>query len=314
MLAAVLQRPERTERRRVPVPRPGPGQVLVRLEGCGVCGSSLPVWEGRPWFTYPLDPGAPGHEGWGRVQAVGDDVNTIKVGDRVALLSQHAFASWDVINADAVVALPPQLDDHPFPGEALGCAMNVLRRCAVEPGQAVAIIGIGFMGAVLTQLAARAGAEVIAVSRRPFAMEIARQCGAKHVWGMDRAQEQISRAFPDGCDLVIEAAGHQTTLDLAGRIIAVRGRLVIAGYHQDGPVQVDMQNWNWKGIDVVNAHERSLDTQLRGMREAVLAVTSGALDPSPLYTHTFSLDELDEAFSHVQHRPNGFLKALVITP
>ena len=47
----------------MPVPGPGEGQVLVELEGCGVCGSNLPLWEGRPWFSYPLEPGAPGHEG-----------------------------------------------------------------------------------------------------------------------------------------------------------------------------------------------------------------------------------------------------------
>jgi hypothetical protein len=53
---------------------PLPGEVRVALEGCGVCGSNLPVWEGREWFTYPLQPGAPGHEGWGEVAAVGDGV------------------------------------------------------------------------------------------------------------------------------------------------------------------------------------------------------------------------------------------------
>jgi threonine dehydrogenase-like Zn-dependent dehydrogenase len=52
-----------------PRPEPGPGQVLIEVEGCGVCGSSFPLWEGRPWFSYPSPAGSPGHEVWGRTPA-----------------------------------------------------------------------------------------------------------------------------------------------------------------------------------------------------------------------------------------------------
>jgi NADPH:quinone reductase len=88
------------------VPYPARGQVRVRLEGCGVCASNLPVWEGRPWFQYPLAAGAPGHEGWGVIDAVGSDV-PVRVGDRVALLSGNAYASHEVVRAEDVVRLPP---------------------------------------------------------------------------------------------------------------------------------------------------------------------------------------------------------------
>jgi threonine dehydrogenase-like Zn-dependent dehydrogenase len=72
-----------------------------------------------------------------------------------------------------------------------------------------------------------------------------------------------------------------------------------------------MQVWNWRGIDVINAHERDPKVYIDGIREAVAAVASGRLDPSPLYTHTFSFDEIGNAFSSVQQRPENFLKALV---
>jgi threonine dehydrogenase-like Zn-dependent dehydrogenase len=132
--------------------------LRLRLEGSGVCGSNLPVWEGREWFSYPQPAGAPGHEGWGIVDAVGDDVRGWQVGERVASLGTHAFAETEIVAADAVVRLPPELDGQPFPGEPLGCAMNVFRRSGIGPGQTVAIIGIGFLGALLTQLCSRAGA------------------------------------------------------------------------------------------------------------------------------------------------------------
>ncbi|MDX6721279.1 MAG: hypothetical protein QOJ63_3533, partial [Solirubrobacteraceae bacterium] len=64
MRAAVITAPGSAEVASVPTPDPGPGEVLVELEGCGVCGSDLAVWQGRPWFDYPREPGAPGHEGW----------------------------------------------------------------------------------------------------------------------------------------------------------------------------------------------------------------------------------------------------------
>src|SRR5690606_12707045 len=90
--AAVVTAPGTVTLAQTELIEPGPLQVRVRLDGCGVCGSNLPVWEGRDWFTYPLEPGAPGHEGWGVVDAVGDGVDTVRVGDRVAALSYHAYA------------------------------------------------------------------------------------------------------------------------------------------------------------------------------------------------------------------------------
>jgi threonine dehydrogenase-like Zn-dependent dehydrogenase len=85
----------------------------------------------------------------------------------------------------------------------------------------------------------------------------------------------------------------------------------VAGYHQDGPRQVNMQQWNWRGIDVINAHERDPKIYLRGMTEAVEAVSSGKLDPTPLYTHTFPLERLDEALNMTRERPDRFMKALI---
>ncbi|HEY0007196.1 MAG TPA: hypothetical protein VGB55_00600, partial [Tepidisphaeraceae bacterium] len=91
----------------------------------------------------------------------------------------------------------------------------------------------------------------------------------------------------------------------------IRGRLVIAGYHQDGLRQVNVQLWNWRGLDVINAHERDPQVYLAGMKAAVEAVASGVLDPSSLYTHTYPLAELAQALDDTAARPDGFMKALV---
>lgn len=313
--AALLAAPGVVRVESAALPEPGPGEVRVRLEGSGVCASNLPVWEGREWFTYPAPPGNPGHEGWGTVDALGEGVSGLRVGQRVAALSYRAYATHDVAKADAVVPLPAALDGHAFPGEPLGCAMNILARGDVRPGQDVAVVGVGFLGALLCRLAANAGARVIAVSRRPFSLDVARQFGAHEVVPMDDHARVIERvkALTGGkfCERVFECVGLQWPLDLAGELTAERGRLVVAGFHQDGPRQVNMFLWNWRGLDVVNAHERDPAVYVAGIRAAVDAVASGALDPSPLYTHRYPLDQLGEAFEATRTRPDGFLKALV---
>jgi threonine dehydrogenase-like Zn-dependent dehydrogenase len=300
----------------VAVPEPGRGQVRVKLEGCGVCASNLGPWAGPDWMQFPTEPGGLGHEGWGTSDAVGDGTTGLAVGDRVAALSYHSYAGYDVADAEAVVKLPRELDGQPFPGEPLGCAMNIFRRAGIEAGQTVAIVGIGFLGALLTQLAARAGARVIAISRRPFSLDIARRMGAEATIVMDdhwRIIEEVKR-LTDGqlCDRVIEAVGKQWPLDLAAEITKERGRLVIAGYHQDGPRQVNMQMWNWRGLDVINAHERDPKVYAQGVREAIEAVLAGRLDPAPLFTHRYPLEQLDVALDATRDRPEGFIKALVI--
>ena len=312
---AIFASPGRVAFEERPLVDPAPGQVRIRLQGCGVCGSNLPVWEGRPWFTYPLEPGKPGHEGWGIVDAVGEGVTTTQPGDRVAALSQHAFAEYDYCSANEVAPLPTSVASLPFPGEALGCAMNVFRRADLQPHHHVAIVGLGFLGALLTQLAARAGAHVYAISRRPFARRIAREMGATEVFGLDdpwtTIEEIKQRTDRAGCERVIEATGLQAPLDLATELTAERGKLIIAGYHQDGLRQVNMQLWNWRGLDVINAHERDPRVYLQGMNEAAAAVAAGQLDPAPLYTHRFAFDELPAALNQLRDRTDGFLKALV---
>jgi threonine dehydrogenase-like Zn-dependent dehydrogenase len=297
-------------------PEPGRGQVRVKLEGCGVCASNLTPWAGPEWQRFPTEPGALGHEGWGVIDAVGPGVEGLAAGDRVAALSYKSYADYDVAEADAVVKLPEALAGQPFPGEPLGCAFNIFRRSDIRAGQTVAIIGIGFLGAILTKLASDAGARVIAVSRRAYSLDVAKAFGASEVVPMDDHHAIIARVSEltggQFCDRVIEAVGKQWPLDLAAELTRERGKLIVAGYHQDGPRQVNMWLWNWRGIDVINAHERDPKMYIDGIREAVEAVASGRLDPSALYTHRYPLDRLDEALDATRDRPDGFLKALVV--
>jgi 2-desacetyl-2-hydroxyethyl bacteriochlorophyllide A dehydrogenase len=313
--AVVISAPRRLDVRRVEFRAPAEGEVRVRVEGCGVCASNLELWLGKPWFKYPVEPGAPGHEAWGRIDAVGEGVTDLSVGERVAMLSSHAFAEYDVAKSAEVVRLPAPLDGEPFPAEPLGCAVNIFKRANIRSGETVAIVGTGFLGILVTQLAIDAGARVLALSHRRSSLKLARKFGASatiEIGDKQQAAQGVTELTDGrGCECVIEAAGKQESLDLASELTSERGRLVIAGYHQDGPRQVNMQLWNWRGLDVINAHERDPQMYVAGMREAIAAVEAGILDPRPLYTHTFKLAELSQGFNALERSPEGFVKALI---
>ncbi len=315
MRAAVVTGPGRVEIRSVPRPAPGAGQLRIKLEGCGVCASNLTPWAGPEWMQFPTEPGELGHEGWGIVDATGEGVSGFERGDRVAVLSHRSYAEYDLASPAQVVRLPAALGTALFPGEPMGCAINIFRRSGVKSGDTVAIIGAGFLGMIVTRLAADAGARVIAISRRPCSLALARDMGAADTIEMADHYGIIEhvRAITGGrfCDVVIEAVGKQWPLDLAAELTRERGRLVIAGYHQDGPRQVNMQLWNWRGFDVVNAHERDVAVYARGVAGAVDCVLNGRFDPARLCTHVYPLERLADALDATRDKPDGFLKAVV---
>jgi threonine dehydrogenase-like Zn-dependent dehydrogenase len=317
MRAAVLTGAGKLMIQDVAPPEPGPGQARVALQGCGVCASNLTPWDGPEWMTFPTEPGALGHEGWGVVDAVGEQVADVQRGDRVAMLSGHAYAEYDIADASQVVKLPDALAGVDLPLEPFGCAFNIFRRSDVREGQAVAVIGAGFLGAILVRLARNAGARVIAISRREQSLDLARRMGAMETIPLHDHHQIVERVadLTGGtmCDRVIEAVGKQWPLDLAAELTREGGRLVIAGYHQDGPRQVNMQLWNWRGFDVANAHERDPAVAVRGMREAVAAIDSGVIDPTMLITHRFPLERLGEALDATRDKPGNFVKAVVVT-
>jgi threonine dehydrogenase-like Zn-dependent dehydrogenase len=193
------------------------------------------------------------------------------------MICDRAFAEYALVDS----ALCVRIGDGPFPGEPVACAVNVVRRTQLAPGMRVAIVGMGFIGTLVAQLCERRGADVVPIRRRT----------------------EVEGPF----ERVIEAAGTQASLDRASALVGVRGRLVIAGYHQDGLRSVDMQSWNWRGLDVVNAHERDPLVYVDAMREGVDA----GLDLEPLLTHRFPLERLADAFEAARTRPDGFVKAWV---
>lgn len=316
MHSAILTEPRRFTLEAMAPPEPGEGEVRLRVLGCGVCGSDMGPWKGVSGTSYPMPAGAPGHEVFGTVEAVGPGVQGVRVGEPVTALSTRAYADYDLAPADSLVPLPPALAGRPVLGEPMACAVNIVRRSGVRDGDTVVLLGAGFLGALLLQLLRyeRPG-RVFAVSRRPLPGELADRLGIDELLTYDDDVRGSVGAATGGrmADVVIEATGHQGPLDLGADLTRVRGRLVIAGYHQDGPRTVNMQLWNWRGLDVINAHERDLAVYRSGMEEGVRRLAAGEIDLAPLITHSFPLADINQAFRTAEERPAGFLKSLVLT-
>jgi threonine dehydrogenase-like Zn-dependent dehydrogenase len=313
MRAARLIEPQCIEIQHIERPLPGPNEVRMRIEGCGVCGSNLAAWSGLPGLNYPLEPGEPGHEAWGFIDRLGSAVHDRHLGERCAFLSSRGFAEYAIADAASLVPLPAHTEI--FPGEALACALNIHRRSEIRAGQTVALVGVGFIGALLVRLASRAGARVIALSRREYSLQIARRFGAVEALCCQNFDQALSQVMEltrgKGCERVVEAAGTQESLDLASALVSTGGRLIVAGYHQDGPRRINLQSWNWRGIDVINAHERDSSRYVAAMQAAAAQIASGVLDPAPLYTHDFPLEQCSLAFKTLEMRPPGFVKAFI---
>lgn len=315
MRSAILVEPRQFRIESNDLPEPGEGEVRIRVRGCGVCGSDMGPWKGLPGMSYPLNPGAPGHEVFGTVEAVGAGVQGLSPGQAVTALTYRAYSEYDLAKADSVIPLPDALAGRPVLGEPVACAVNVMRRSGVQEGDTVVLLGTGFLGTLLLQLLQRhRPARVFAVSRRRMDPELAERLGVSEVLTYEDDVCGRVGAATGGrmADVVIEATGKQGPLDLATNLTRVRGRLIVAGYHQDGPRTVNMQLWNWHGIDVINAHERDPEVYRSGMEEGVRLLAAGELDLDPLITHTFPLADINQAFRMTEERPDGFLKSVVL--
>jgi threonine dehydrogenase-like Zn-dependent dehydrogenase len=287
------------------------------VEASGVCASELGRWEdgGKRGFPQRI-----GHEPSGVVEQVGSQVQSVQVGQHVAALTPGtagAFAEYVVVPEHRVVSMPPDMEFREALAEPIGCLISGLERTEIHIADRVAIVGCGFMGLALLQLVKWRGArQIIAVDVREDALDNALKFGADAVFHPNDVPESdkvVERSrIGQGVDVVFETAGKQPALTLAGEMTRVHGILSIVGWHEDGLRSVDVGLWNWKAIDVINAHERRKDYLVRYMQAGLHMVAAGKLDMASLVTHTYPLAHVDAAFSDLQQKPPGFIKAVVL--
>lgn len=308
MQAYAVVGPERGRIVQLPEPHIGVNQALVRVISNGVCASDLPTWA-DPSGQYPV---YLGHEPVGEVVATGPGVD-IPVGTTVTGRIARSFAELAVADAADLVVVPEGVDSSYVLGEPLGCVAEAFRRTPLRLGDRVAVVGSGFMGLVMLQLLSRSPqSALLAVDPRQDARAAALRNGADA--SLDPADVPagwLDREASHPFDVVVEATGTQAGLSLAAALVRPHGVVTILGYHR-GERVVDLGLWNWKALDVVNGHVRDRGLLRRSTENAVKMLSSGRIDLSRLVTHTFSLAEVDEAFTVLRDKPEGFVKAMIV--
>jgi D-arabinose 1-dehydrogenase-like Zn-dependent alcohol dehydrogenase len=246
---------------------PGPGQVRIRVHACGVCHSDVLTKEGMfPGIQYPR---IPGHEVAGVVDAVGPDVPLFKPGQRVGLgwhgghcnycnpcrrgdfmLCENqpisgihfdgGYADYVIAPANAIPFMAPELDDTD--AAPLLCAgvttFNALRNSGARTGDTVVILGIGGLGHLAIQYAAKSGYRTIAVARGEDKGPLARQLGA-HVY-IDSTKQDPARELQKlgGANLIVSTITSAKGLEWVINGLAPAGKFLLLGA-PDGPVVID---------------------------------------------------------------------------
>ncbi len=314
MKACYLVGPRKTEIREIPIPEIKDDEILMRVAMVGMCASEL-----HPWMeaTGRLND-VMGHEPLGYVERVGKNVSHLKVGDRVTALGQHCFAEFAALPASKVIRVPEAVKDEEALGEPLSCLVSAAERTTVHLGDTAAIVGLGYMGTVMTNLIALKGAgRIIAIDSRTECRESALKHGATEFLTPDKIPESyrltqwgdMDRNY--GLDLACEVSGNAHALTLAGELVRQHGVLNIVGYHQGGPRTIDMELWNWKALTVINGHERRSDYQVWCMQRAMDLIAAGRLDLTGMVTHRFAPDQLDMAFNAIIDKPEGYIKGVI---
>jgi L-iditol 2-dehydrogenase len=294
-----------------PVPRDD--QVLVEVLACGVCTSDI-----GPWLTH--DPAAApvrlGHEMVGRVVGTGRDATRWRTGDVVTGLGGDGFATHAVMDADAILPVPAGIEPAHAIGEPVADLEEALSRTGVRPGDHVAVVGLGFMGLGLVQLAKRhAPGLLIGVDPDPARRRRALALGADLAFAPDELPEeyrsQTSRATDARPAIVLEATGVTPGLKTAGSMVRPFGTLCVVGYHHTGDAPMDMDLW-YKAVTVVNGFCPDRTRLVGAMRETLDLIAERRFSYAPLITHRFGLDDVDEAFAAMEAAAPDFVKGVVL--
>ena len=271
------------EIRDVPVPKPGPGQVLIQMQTCGLCHTDIHAARGD-WPVKPTPPFTPGHEGIGVVQALGSGVTERQIGDRVAiawlgracgacrycvtgwetLCEQQqnsgysidgAFAEYAVADARYVVPVPDAVSS--FDAAPLTCAGVTTYKAAkvarIVPAERVAVFGIGGLGHLAIQYARLMGGQVIAIDVDDAKLELATELGADHVINAARVDPVAAVQALGGADVAIALAVRPESFEQAFHSLRRGGRLVCVALPADGTIAVPIFDTVLKGISVIGS-------------------------------------------------------------
>lgn len=312
MLVSQVVGPRRSEIVELPDPAPSPTEVLIDVLASGVCTSDRTPWRE---LATPESPIRLGHEMVGRVVEVGGATSAWHPGDLVTGLGGNGFATRAVIDADSILPIPAGLPLQHVIGEPLADLEEAVSRTSLGVGDRVAIVGLGFMGLGLVQLARhRIPGFILAVDPSPAARQRALDLGADEAYHPDELPAEYTSESPGGerrIDVVLEAAGVTSALEVSASLVRPYGTVCVIGYHHSGTAPMDMNLW-YKGATIVNGFSPVRRRTMAAMKTGLDLIESRQFSYAPLITHTFGLDGVDAAFELMESRSDDFVKSVIL--
>ncbi|HEY6419916.1 MAG TPA: alcohol dehydrogenase catalytic domain-containing protein [Candidatus Binataceae bacterium] len=336
MQAIAKTRPERgAEVIEMPVPRPGDGQLLVRVAACGVCGSDLHLYEwelgadrmvGRLPFVF-------GHEPAGEVVEAGANLSGFKAGDHVALdpfghcarcgpcragrfhlctsptTLSGAFAEFTIAPVGNAHLVPSSMDfETAALLEPFGTGLHAVEQSCLKAGDSAVVEGPGPIGLSIALAARALGVTSIVMTGLDVDTErlaMAREFGFKTVCSSERNWIEQARAMlpPDGADVVFDACGM---IDSPRELVRRGGELVEVGWPARDVKSAELRALFFHGVTLINSRIRTPET----WRRAIAMVASGAVDLKPMVTHRYEIARGLEAFELLRARKG--VKALIM--
>ena len=330
----------------IPVPALEQGEVLVRVGACGVCGTDLKIVAGVYKGSWP--PALPfiqGHEWAGTVAALGPGVSGLKVGDRVAAenhkgcgtcancrrgrynlcevarsqgkayklyghSAQGAFAEYAARPAGLLHKLPDAVsfEEGTIVNQgALG--LHAIRRCRIEPGDTVVVIGPGLVGLITVQLAKAVGAtRVIIVGRGPR-LELAKELGADDVVDItttDTVKGILALTDGRGADCAFECAGTPEAVVASINCVKRGGRVALVGLTGNKDVSFNTDRLALDEVDIFGVRSSP-----NAYPELINLIAAGKVNVKKLVSRTYALDQINEAFEAFRKREGGAIRMVI---
>ena len=336
MKQAVMTAPGEILIHEIEAPQPGQGEVLLRIQRIGVCGSDMHVYHGmHPYTGYPV---VQGHEYSASIEAIGSGVEGLEPGMKVTSTPQivcgkcspclrgdyhicdqlkvEGFQApgcaqelW-VTPADRIIPLPDRFSyEQGALVEPLSVAVHAVARAGIVAGRNVVVLGAGPIGNLVAQVAKAASAEVLIVDLSEYRLEIAKECGLKLVSNakQETLAEAAVRAFGnDGFQVAFECVGVEETMTAAIENIQKGGTIIVVGVFGEKP-RLDLGLVQDRELNI----HGTLMYQRNDYLEAVNLIASGQVVTQPLFSKHFPIDEYLAAYKFIEAQGDKTMKVFI---
>ncbi len=336
MKQAVMTAPGKILIQEVETPQPGPGEVLLRIQRIGVCGSDIHVFHGKhPYTNYPV---VQGHEFSATIKSLGPGVTGVELGMIVTTTPQIVCGKCNpcqsgnyhicdhlkvegfqapgcaqefwVTAAEKIVILPEHFTyEQGAMVEPVAVAVHAISRAGSLDGRNIAVLGAGPIGNLVAQVAKSAGANVLITDLSDYRLGIAKKCGLKAISNVSKEtlNQAVDRVFGStGIEFVFECVGVEDTMTAAIEKLQKGGTIVVVGVFGDKP-RLDLGLVQDRELNI----HGTLMYQRKDYEHGVALMASGQVNTKPLYAKHFPLENYLAAYEYIESQKDQTMKVFI---